>query len=325
VGTTEGLEATMVPAAGLELVTIPKVPLPRRPGTYALRFPGLWRQAMRRLDALLREFAPDAVVGFGGYTATPVYRAAFKAGLPVVVHEANARPGLANRYGAKHAAAVGVAFPGTPLPGAQVVGMPLRRELADLNRAAARAGARAALGLDPDRPTLLVSGGSLGALRLNRDVVSLAPALLEAGTQVLHLTGRGKAEAIRAALSPNELQHYHIREYLPQMEWALAAADLAVQRAGAGTVSELACAALPAVLVPLDVGNGEQRLNAAALTEAGGAVLVSGAEVKDWATQHLVELLTAPDRLEQMAQAAGSVAIHDGAQQLVELIRGVCR
>jgi undecaprenyldiphospho-muramoylpentapeptide beta-N-acetylglucosaminyltransferase len=321
VGTTEGLEAELVPAAGIELVTIPRAPMPRRPGGYALRFPGLWLRAVKSLRQLFSDFEPDAVVGFGGYVATPVYRVADKAGLPIVVHEANARPGLANRWGAPRAAAVAVAFPDTPLPGAQLVGMPLRAELARLDRAAARPEARELLGLDLDRPTLLVAGGSLGAVNLNQAVVSVAGALLAAGVQVLHLTGRGKAEAVAAAVAGIEgAERYHVLDYLGQMELALAAADLAVQRAGAGTVSELACAALPSVLVPLPVGNGEQRLNAAGLVAAGGAVLVEDADFADWARSNLVDLLSDKTRLDAMAAGAASVAINDGAERLADLI-----
>ncbi|MDR1118133.1 MAG: glycosyltransferase [Bifidobacteriaceae bacterium] len=146
VGTAEGIESRLVPAAGLKLVTVPRAPFPRRPGKAAAAFPARWVQASRVARALVREFAPDAVVGFGGYASPPVYRAAGRAGVPVVVHEANARPGLANRLGARRAAAVGVAFPGTALPGAKLVGMPLRREVARLDRAAGGGGGPAPVG-----------------------------------------------------------------------------------------------------------------------------------------------------------------------------------
>jgi undecaprenyldiphospho-muramoylpentapeptide beta-N-acetylglucosaminyltransferase len=326
VGTAEGLEAELVPAAGLELAIIPKAPLPRRPGAYALRFPGLWRQAVGRLRELMTDFEPDAVVGFGGYVASPVYRVAAKVGVPIVVHEANARPGLANRWGAPRAAAVGVTFPGTDLPGAKVVGMPLRAELARLDRAGARPQARALLGLAPDRPTLLVAGGSLGAVNLNRGAVAVAGQLSRAGAQVLHLTGRGKAAAVIEALGRDGGGgHYHVREYLAEMELALAAADLAVERAGAGSVSELACAALPSVLVPLAIGNGEQRLNAAGLVAAGGAILVEDADFAAWAGERLTDLLTDAARLETMAAGAAAVAIRDGAERLADMIEAVAR
>jgi UDP-N-acetylglucosamine--N-acetylmuramyl-(pentapeptide) pyrophosphoryl-undecaprenol N-acetylglucosamine transferase len=324
VGTAEGIETRLVPAAGLELVTIPKVPFPRRPDGAALRFPARFRAAKAQVSALLAEFRPAGVVGFGGYASPPVYLAAAKAGVPVVVHEANAKPGLANRLGARRAAAVGVTFPQTQLPRAELTGMPLRRAIADLDRPTQRAAARAELGLAADRPTLLVSGGSLGAQRLNQAVAAVAADLLAAGAQVLHLTGRGKAEPVAAALTGlADAQHYHVVEYLDRMELAFAAADLAVQRAGAGTVSELACVGLPSVLVPLPIGNGEQRLNAAGLVAAGGAELVDDAAFPAWASANLVDLLSDGARLAAMAAGAEKVAIRDGAERLCGLIERV--
>jgi UDP-N-acetylglucosamine:LPS N-acetylglucosamine transferase len=219
---------------------------------------------------------------------------------------------------------VAVAFPGTPLPGAKLTGMPLRPEVANLDRAARRPEARALLGLAPDLPTLLVSGGSLGARNLNNAMLAAAGSILATGAQVLHLTGRGKAAGVAAGLEGLAgAERYHIREYLDRMDLALAAADLAVQRAGAATVSELACCALPSVLVPLAIGNGEQRLNAAGLVEAGGAVMVSDADFADWAVIHLADLLVDDARLAAMAAGADKVAIRDGAERLVRLIEEV--
>jgi UDP-N-acetylglucosamine:LPS N-acetylglucosamine transferase len=190
-----------------------------------------------------------------------------------------------------------------------------------LDRRALVAAARRELGLDQGRPTLLVAGGSLGALRLNRALGAVAPELMAAGAQVLHLTGRGKAdEVVEGVKGGADAGRYHVIEYLEQMELALAAADLVVGRAGAATVCELACAGLPAVLVPLRVGNGEQRLNARWLEEAGGAVVVADPEFAQWVPGNLVELLGSKERLSQMAKGSRSVAIRDGADRLVDLI-----
>lgn len=163
-GTKEGLEARLVPARGYELATIPKLPFPRRPNAAALRFPGAYRRTIRTVVDLIRERGIDAVVGFGGYAAAPAYSAARKAGVPLVIHEANARPGLGNRLGARYTPWVGVAFEGTRLPHATFVGMPLRVEIEELDRAASRPAALAEFGLSDDRPTLLVTGGSLGVM-----------------------------------------------------------------------------------------------------------------------------------------------------------------
>ena len=325
-GTAEGLEAQLVPAAGLSMVTIPKVPFPRSVGGQALRFPARFRSAVNQARAAIGQFEADVVVGFGGYVATPAYLAARRLELPLVVHEANARTGLANQLGARYATAVATTFPGTKLSGAVVTGLPMRPALATLDRPAQRTAARAELGLDPQRPCLLVSGGSLGAQHLNQALADLAGELLANGAQVLHLTGKGKAEVLHEALAKVDgAQHYHIREYLDRMELAMAAADLAVCRAGAGTVCELACAALPSVLVPLAIGNGEQRHNAAELVQAGGAEVVADATFPKWAAKHLVAWLGETTRLSAMTAAAGSVARRDGAERLVDLIEQAAR
>lgn len=330
-GTAEGLEARLVPAHGLPLVVVPKVPLPRRPGPDLLRVPGRLRAAVALAGRALDECGAQVVVGFGGYVATPAYLAARRRGIPVVVHEQNARPGLANRLGARWAAAVGVTFAGTRLPHARLTGLPLRAPVADLLRArrtdpvGARRDAAAALGLDPDRVTVLVSGGSLGAVSVNRAVSGAAGALLGTGAQVLHLTGRGKADEVRAALADVAgADRYHVLEYLDEMHLALAVADLVIGRAGAGTVCELAALGIPALYVPLPVGNGEQRLNAAEVVAAGGGLLVDDAELTPgWLAAQLPALLVGEQgaaRRAAMAAAAASVGIGDGAARVVDLL-----
>lgn len=326
-GTAEGLEAELVPARGYPLVTVPRVPLPRRPTLDWFRLPG----RLRRAVAVAREATADAqaVVGFGGYVSTPAYLAA-RGRVPVVIHEQNARPGLANRLGARWAAAVAVTFPGTPLRGATTTGLPLRPPVAALaaarraDAAGARRAAAEALGLDPSVTTLLVTGGSLGALSLNRALSAAAPDLTGAGVQVLHLTGTGKDEAVRDVVGG--LPGYHVLAYLAEMQHALAVADLVVCRAGAGTVSELAALGIPAVYVPLPVGNGEQRLNAQPVVAAGGGLLVQDARLDAaWVRTELVPLLGDRSRLDAMAGAARSVGRVDGAARVVDLVERVAR
>lgn len=327
-GTAEGLEAELVPAAGFELTVMEKVPLPRRPSMDALRFPRRWRAATATARAAIE--GASAVVGFGGYVATPAYLAGRSAGVPIVVHEQNARPGLANRLGARWAAAVGITFSGTPLPKAQLVGLPLRPAIAGLLRdratdAAARARAGAEFcGLDPERTTVLVTGGSLGAARLNATIPTVATALVEAGAQVLHLTGKGKSTAVRellGAAAPEVSAHYHAREYLSEMEQALACADLVITRAGAGMVSELAALGIPAIYVPLPVGNGEQRLNARPVVSVGGGLLVEDADLStSWLREHVLPLVTDGERRAEMGADAARAGIADGAARLADLV-----
>jgi undecaprenyldiphospho-muramoylpentapeptide beta-N-acetylglucosaminyltransferase len=332
-GTEAGLESRLVPEAGIPLATVPRVPLPRRPSSDVLRLPGRLVEAVRAAERAIDERGVDVVVGFGGYVATPAYIAARRRGVPVVVHEQNARPGLANRLGARRAAAVAVTFPGTRLrgpAGTVVTGLPLRPALADLVRArgvdprAARREGAAALGLDPELTTVLVTGGSLGALRLNTTMSRVAGALVEVGAQVLHLTGAGKADPVREAVAgagQDVQERYHVREYLDRIDHAYAACDLVVARAGAGTVSELAALGIPAVYVPLPVGNGEQRLNATSVVEGGGGILVADeAFTPGWAVEHLVPLVADAERLRAMGRGAAEHGVRDGAARLADLV-----
>ncbi|QZN87547.1 UDP-N-acetylmuramate--L-alanine ligase [Cellulomonas sp. C5510] len=329
-GTAEGLESRLVPERGLEMHVVPKVPLPRRPTPDWLRLPRMLRVAVDAAGEAIDATGAGAVVGFGGYVSTPAYLAARSRGVPVVVHEQNARAGLANRLGARGAHAVAVTFPGTRLPRAQVTGLPLRPEIAGLlaDRARDPEGTRrraaAELGFDPARVTLLVTGGSLGAVSVNRALAAEARAVLATGAEVLHLTGAGKAEEVRSAVrGVPGAERYHVREYLGEMEQALAVADLVLCRAGAGTVSELAALGIPAVYVPLPVGNGEQRLNAQPVVAEGGGLLVADdALTGDWITAHLLPLLEpdAADERRAMGEAAARVGVPDAAARVADLV-----
>ena len=315
-GTKEGLEARLVPQRGYELATIPKLPFPRRPNAAALRFPGEYRRSIATVRALIRDRGIDAVVGFGGYAAAPAYSAARREGVPLVLHEANARPGLANRLGARYTPWVGVAFEGTPLPHPTFVGMPLRVEIEQLDAAAVRPQAAAEFGLDPERPTLLVTGGSLGARRINQTVFARATELTAAGWQVLHIQG-GRGE-----LTDPGIEHYRLLDYCDRMDLAFALTDVAVARAGAATVCEFAALGIPAVYVPFPIGNGEQRFNAAGVVEAGGGVLVDDAAfTPDWVDGDLLPLLSDRARVAEMARRAASVGVRDGSDRMVALIR----
>lgn len=326
-GTEEGLERQLVPAAGFPMSTIPKVPIPRRPTFDWLTLPQRLSGARSLARAAVKD--ADVVVGFGGYVAAPAYMGARKEGIPFVIHEQNARPGLANRMGAKNAAAVCLTFSDTQLVAThgttEVTGLPLRGPIADLalkrksesGRRAAREEAAAILGLDPELPTLLITGGSLGAQHLN-EVFEQAAADLPEGTQVLHLTGSGKAESLNVP--------WITMEYLSKMELALASADLVVCRSGAGTVAELAQLGLPAVFVPLAIGNGEQRLNAAAMVAAGGALLVRDSDFRPQVVREQVfPLLTSPQRLHEMGEAAATTALPGAAERVADVIEAVAK
>lgn len=317
VGTPRGLENRVVPAAGYRLELIPPVPLPRRINSDLFRVPKRLRKAVKAAGNLIDAFRPDVVVGYGGYVSMPVYLAASKRRVPIVIHEQNAIPGIANKFGARRATRVAVSFPRTPLPRSEYVGLPLRSVIADLDRTALRAEARTFFGLDQDKPTLVVTGGSQGAQRLNDAVSGAWPALQAAGAQVLHVIGPKNSLG-----SPD--RDYHVLGFVDRMEYALAAADLMICRSGASSVAEAAAVGVPAVFVPLPIGNGEQARNAAPVVEAGGALLVPDAEMTpDWVAAHIPALLADPARLAAMSAAAAALVPRDAADKLAALIAEV--
>ena len=314
-GTREGLETRLVPERGYELLFVDKVPFPRRPDAAAARFPLRFRRAIAQVRRHIAERGVDVVVGFGGYASAPAYVAARRSRVPYVVHEANARPGLANILGARGAAASGVAFAGTPLRGAQVVGMPLRPEIVSLDRAGLRTEAATAFGLDPARPVLLVFGGSLGAVRLNTAFADAWRDVVDAGWQILHAVGE------RNTVEDPGHPDYRVVPYLDRMDLAFALADLIVCRSGAATVSEVSALGIPAVYVPYAVGNGEQALNAASAVAAGAARLIPDAEFSgDRVRAEVVPLLSDPAAIEAMRHAATGVGTRAGTENVVALI-----
>lgn len=314
-GTAEGLESRLVPARGYELLIVDKVPFPRRPDRQAMSFPGRFRRAIAQVRDHIRRHDIDVVVGFGGYASAPAYVAARREGVPFVVHEANAKPGLANVLGARRAAAVGVAFEGTPLRGGEVVGMPLRQEVITLDRAASRAEAADYFGLDAERPVLLVFGGSLGAQRLNEALADSWRDILNTGWQLLHVTGE------RSELVDPGVEGYALHRYIDRMDLAFALADLIVSRSGAATVSEISALGIPALYVPYSVGNGEQRLNAASAVAAGAAELLDDATFDGDAVRRIVvPLLGDRERIARMAAAAETAGTRNGTENVITLI-----
>ncbi|AWB89117.1 UDP-N-acetylglucosamine--N-acetylmuramyl-(pentapeptide) pyrophosphoryl-undecaprenol N-acetylglucosamine transferase [Salinibacterium hongtaonis] len=320
-GTAEGLEARLVPERGYELVTVPKLPFPRRPNRAALSFPGKLSGLVRSIGDVIASRGVDVVVGVGGYVSAPAYVAARRAGVPIALHEANARPGMANRLGAMLTKQVGVAFEGTPLRHSRVVGMPLRDEIEKLDRRSARAQAVDFFGLDPHRHTLLVTGGSLGARVINETVAESAAIILGTGWQILHITGERDVDAVT-----EPLPHHHVVAYCDRMDLALAVADLAVSRAGAATVSELTGLGIPAVYVPLAIGNGEQRLNARHAVSRGAAILVDNSDfTPGWVRETLVPLMMDQAALVEMAGRAAGIGVLNGTDRMIELVHEAVR
>lgn len=327
-GTARGLETRLVPERGYRLELITPVPLPRKPTGDLVRLPARVRRAVMESRSVLDSVAADVVVGFGGYVALPAYLAARRGvrrrGVPVVIHEANARAGIANRVGARLAKQVLSAVPDSGLRRAEVVGVPVRSAITNLDRAALRAEARAHFGFADEAVVLLVFGGSQGAVSINRAVAAAAKALAAAGISVLH--AHGPKNRLDLPTPADGDPPYVAVPYLTRMDLAYAAADLAICRSGAMTVAEVSAVGLPAVYVPLPIGNGEQRLNALPVVNAGGGRLVDDAELTpDFVAHTVVDLLTDACRLSAMTVAAARVGHRDAARRVAEVALDVAR
>lgn len=271
-GTAEGIETKLVPAAGFPLYLISKSPFPRRLNLSALTWPFLFRKSLRQTHDLL--VGADLVIGFGGYVAAPAYLAARRAGIPIIAHEANAKTGLANKLALRCGATLMYALSGSE---GDRVGIPLRPEIVDLvsvtrdERLTAKRTALRALNLDPLAPTILVFGGSLGSVKFNETIAVAQSEIFRLGFQIIHAVG-GKNEV------PGAQAGYFPISYIEDMASAYAACDLVISRSGAVTVTETGVLGIYTLYVPLPLGNGEQSENAKVVVEVGGGEMINNAD-----------------------------------------------
>lgn len=319
-GTVRGLDTTLIPARGYPLELIAPVPLPRKLNRDLIAVPKRLRASVRAAGAVLDKTHAEVVVGFGGYVAMPAYLAARRRKLPIVIHEANARPGVANRVAARFTTHVFTASPSVQLRSGRPIGIPLRPAITGLDRAALRAEARARFGLHPDGVVLMITGGSQGAQAINRTIERAAATLGAAGIQVLHIVGPKNTVDV-----PKREVPYVVVPYVDEMQYAYAAADFVVCRSGAMTCAELGAVGLPAVYVPLPLRGGEQRLNAEPVAAAGGAIIVDNDQFTPaWVEANLLPILTDPARVAAMAAAAAQAGARDAdvvlARHVLDLI-----
>lgn len=315
-GTARGLEVEIVPARGYKLELIPAVPLPRKFSGELVTLPTRLRSAIKQTRDLLHELNADVVVGFGGYVSIPAYLAA-RGEVPIVVHEANARAGLANRVGARFADAVAETVPDS-LPRAQLIGIPLRKAIEALDRKATRNHARERFGIKADATCILVFGGSQGSVKLNSVVDDCLQGNIFGDIVILHSVG------LKNDFPQAESEMYRPLNYIDRMDLAYAAADFVIGRAGAMTVAELTAVGLPACFVPLPIGNGEQSLNATPVVEAGGSIMISDLEFNaDFVRDEILPIVKNPTKLSEMSKASASLGHKDSAADLAKLVLSV--
>lgn len=327
-GTSTGQEATLVPASGFPFVAVEAKPFVRAVSARALMAPVVALRSVGRCRPLVEQH--DVVVGMGGYVSVPVALAALRARRPLVLHEQNAVPGLANRLLARPARTVALSFADAArmLPRSArtvVTGNPVREEILAVATERDRLEKEAVveLELETDRRTIVVFGGSQGALHVNRSVVDVVPRLARDDVQLVLLTGRAHSDAVRASIRGSPPVPVRVIPFLERMELAYAVADLVVARAGATTVAEIAISGVPSILIPYPYATGRhQEANARALQRAGGAsVLMDDALDGAVLAERIGAFLDAPDTLRSMGERARSWSRPEAAHALAGAVR----
>jgi UDP-N-acetylglucosamine--N-acetylmuramyl-(pentapeptide) pyrophosphoryl-undecaprenol N-acetylglucosamine transferase len=316
VGGKRGIEGRVVPAAGFAIDLLPGRGLQRKLTWQNVSAIVGAATAIMQAFAIVRRYRPRVVVGFGGYASFPCVFAARLLRVPVVVHEQDAAPGLANRMGVRLGAHAAVSLPGTPLPGATLTGNPVRSAFANLERLP-----------EHDAALIAVFGGAQGARTINRAALGCYD-LWRARTDlaVHHVCGPRNLDECSGELSSarrsGDRLRYELVGYEEHMDALYARAALAVCRSGAGTIAELTAAGLPAVLVPLPgAPSDHQTRNAQTLERAGAAVMLRDDECDPPRLDALVsELAKDSDRLASMSAAARALGRTDAAAQLADLI-----
>ncbi len=324
IGTEKGLETSVIPEAGLKLELIRPVPMPRKLNMDLLKLPLNLRRSVRQARAVLARARAQALIGYGGYVSIPAYLAARSMKVPVLVHEANCVVGLANKVGARFSAFTGYTFKSTKIHRGTLIGMPMNR---NITRATVTPDqARIAFGLDPHRPTLLVSGGSQGARAINQALLAGLPRILGADIQVLHVLGKKNfTPEDRVITGPTGARYVPVA-YVSDMVQAYRCADLMIGRAGAGTVMETAVLGLPVIFIPLPWGNGEQARNAAGLVADGAGILLPEANLTaDTLTETVIATITDREGLAAMSAKTPAHSPADAADVLAQAALRIVR
>ena len=322
VGAEGRMEMERVPAAGYEIVGLPVAGFDRK---------RLWRnfkvlaklyRSMRKARKVLADFKPDICVGVGGYASGPMLKAAQKAGIPTLLQEQNSYAGVTNKMLARKARAICVAYDGMerffPAEVIEKTGNPVRAAILECRLTQAQA--KEQLGFDPEKPLLMVTGGSLGARTVNAAVAEALPVLANAGIQVLWQTGKFYIDqyAPIAAKYPG----VKAMAFITDMAVAYRAADVVVSRAGASTISEIQLLGAVAVLIPSpNVAEDHQTKNARALADRGAAVMIADADAVHELADTVVALMGNDARRAEISQSAKEMALPGAAEKIVDKLQ----
>lgn len=321
VGAEDRMEMERVPAAGYEIKGLPVAGFDRK---HLLKNLGVLLKLRRSISMARRivaDFKPDIAIGVGGYCSGPTLKAAQKAGVPTLLQEQNSYAGVTNKLLAKKARKICVAYEGLerffPADRLVLTGNPVRKDL--LAKTISAEKARERFGLNPKLPTVLVVGGSLGALTLNESMEAGIRRLHDEGIQVIWQTGKNFGE--RGTTAVKHLDGVVVTKFISDMAAAYAAADLVVSRAGAGSISELELLGKPCILVPSpNVAEDHQTKNARALSDRGAAVLVTDTEAREKLTDEIIAIIHDKGRLQQMSTEIRKLALPDSDEKIVDEI-----
>jgi UDP-N-acetylglucosamine--N-acetylmuramyl-(pentapeptide) pyrophosphoryl-undecaprenol N-acetylglucosamine transferase len=319
VGADNRMEMTRVPDAGYKIIGLPVAGFDRK---------RIWRnfgvllklfKSLRLSRKIIRDFKPDIAIGVGGYASGPTLKAAQRAGIPTLIQEQNSYAGVTNKLLGEKAGKICVAYDGMErfFPAAKIVktGNPIRKALLSNKKSVAEA--RKSFGLDPERPTLLVVGGSLGALTINESLEQGLSKLTQKGIQVIWQTGKNFGD--RGPAAAKGMKGVVVTPFITDMASAYKAADLVIGRAGAGSISELQALGKAVILVPSpNVAEDHQTHNARALSDHGAAVLVTDAEARDRLVDEAILLFDDPARRKSMSDEIARMGITDSDSRIAD-------
>ncbi len=318
VGASGRMEMEKVPEAGYTIIGLPVKGMQRKLSLKMFSF--VWKlvQSLNKAGKIIRNFSPDVVVGVGGYASGPLLRKASRKGIPCLIQEQNSFPGITNKLLAKSVQTICVAYEGLEkwFPNEKIVftGNPVRQDITRIKPKAPEAFEY--FGLDPEKPVLLVVGGSLGAKTINLAMAKSHKKFQYAGIQVLWQFGKYGKKIAEEAIAPED-KHVKAFEFIYKMDFAFSVADVVISRAGAGTISELCLVQKPSVLVPSpNVAEDHQRKNALALAEKDAAGMVEDNEAIEKLADVTIELVNDENRKNRYAKNIKKFAKPEAANQI---------
>jgi UDP-N-acetylglucosamine--N-acetylmuramyl-(pentapeptide) pyrophosphoryl-undecaprenol N-acetylglucosamine transferase len=330
IGTEKGLERKMVPKEGFKIKFISVEGLNKKISVNTIKSMAVGVKGFLQANKIIKEFKPDIVIGTGGYVCGPVVLSAYLKGVPTIIHEQNAIPGVTNKLLSKFATKIAVSFKEAekffPKNKVFFTGNPVKDTIINLSREKSRE----VWGIDREKPVLFVVGGSRGAKNINNAIIDIIPRLAEENIQLIFVTGENQYDETMKNIEKNKINIKNMKgikifPFIFNMHDALGACDLIVSRAGATTLSELTAVGIPAILIPSPfVANNHQEYNAIALEENGAAILIKENQLKDNVlSDQILNIIKNKDTLHSMSVNSKKMAVIDAADNIYALVKEI--